>query len=321
VKALARALRHRCGVRPGQRLLLAVSGGCDSLALLRAMAILAPRRGWNLQLIVGHVQHHLREQAESDAAFVADAARRLNLPHLRRDIRVPAGVNVEAFARRARYEALLAMARETDAAAVITAHHADDQLETLLMRLLRGSSLRGLAGMAWRRRLADSPPVHLLRPMLAVERAAARDFLASLDQAWCEDHTNADVTRLRARLRREVMPVLRAVTPTSSQRAVRLGDHLRQSAAVLDAAVHAALGQHPGPISRQQARQWPAIVLTGVLRQRLEALGVPADRLTQRHLAPLARAARDRRGGVRPFDLSPRVRVTVDAGFIRIEPA
>jgi tRNA(Ile)-lysidine synthase len=113
------------------------------------------------------------------------------------------------------------MAEADESRYVVTAHHADDQLETLLMRLLRGASVRGLAGMAWRRPLpmAKEPPgLILLRPLLHTDRAAIQRYLADLKQPWCEDHTNRDLTRWRARLRAEVLPILRSLRPDVARR-------------------------------------------------------------------------------------------------------
>src|SRR5690606_36470749 len=107
----------------------------------------------------------------------------------------------------------------------------DDQLETMLMRLLRGSSVRGLAGMAWRRRLpATIDPLRrpVLRPMLAVTHAQAVAVLRDIGQPWREDLTNADITRWRAALRHQVLPALAAIRADAPHKAVALGEHLRQ---------------------------------------------------------------------------------------------
>ena len=111
VKAIVWALRRRCGVAPGSKLLVATSGGADSVALLRALAIVAPRRAWRLELAVGHVRHHLRSAAETeqDAQLVSRLADELDLPLLCADLDLsgrgtgPGGGNVEARARRQRY--------------------------------------------------------------------------------------------------------------------------------------------------------------------------------------------------------------------------
>lgn len=324
VQAVAAALRKRCGVREGARLVVGVSGGADSVALLRALACIAPRRTWRLQLAVGHVQHHLRTDgsAEGDARFVAELAAALDVPHMRADLTPPDDTsNRERWARDARYEALAAMARAFDAEAVLVAHHADDQLETVLMRLLRGSSARGLAGMAWRRPLtpAATPTgdrVALLRPMLAVDRSQALAFLRDLGQSWREDHTNQDASRTRARLRRDVTPVLHELRADVAARAVALADHWRDVAKVIDREVEAAdrlivVEAGRESISRVDARRLPRIALAGLLRRRLRAAGVGSDDLGSRQLAPVLRAARDTRGGRRLFQLARGVELVV----------
>ncbi len=324
-------------MKAGTRLIVATSGGSDSVALLRVLAALAPRRTWRLNVArVGHVQHHLRnpEQAEGDADFVAKLADQLELPYLRADLDPPVGpVNREAWARRARYGALARMAQAFDAQAILTAHHADDQLETLLMRMLRGASVEGLAGIAWRRRLSrdEAAPEEangvrplLLRPMLAVDRAGVREFLADIGQPWREDHTNQDITRLRARLRRNVLPLLQEIRMDAPARAVALGDHLRQMAHVLEEAIARAadrvtLADGQKVIDRAEARLMHGIVLIGLLRRLLTEAGIGRDRLGGRTLNPIVRAVRDTRGGERTFDLGgAKVLVTRDVVMIRV---
>jgi tRNA(Ile)-lysidine synthase len=338
VRAVAGALRGRCGVPVGARLLVAVSGGADSVALLRILHALAPRRSWQLALTVGHVQHHLRPetQAEADARFTAALAEDLKLPLLRADLDPAAPrcatFNPEAWARRERYRALRLMAHSAAAPWVVTAHHADDQLETLLMRVLRGSSVRGLAGMPWRRPLARDAaeePVYLIRPMLGADRALVRSFLHDIGQTWREDASNRDRSRLRAALRLEVVPKLTALRPDAPARAVRLGDHLRQVGRLLDAAVASAadrVTRQPGrdgafgwaALDRTEARTLPPVVLAGLLRRLLRHAGVPRDRLGQRKLGPLLRAIRDRAGGQRVFDLGSGIRASVGKDRVRI---
>lgn len=231
VRHVAAGLRRRCGVVEGDAIVLAVSGGADSVALLRAMHLLAPRRTWRLRLVVGHVQHHLRDDAEHDARFVAALAATLGLPFARRDVHPHHhGGNLEATARRQRYAALVQIAAEHDARLIATAHHADDQLETLLMRLVRGTGVRGLRGIAWRHgasRDESARGISVIRPMLAATHDEAVSLLGQLQQTWCEDASNADRTRLRARLRATVTPRLRELHPRVARHAVALADAVR----------------------------------------------------------------------------------------------
>ncbi|MFP4144701.1 MAG: tRNA lysidine(34) synthetase TilS [Phycisphaeraceae bacterium] len=320
-------MRHRCGLAEGGRVIVAVSGGCDSVALLLALHQLAGRRGWDLDIAAGHVQHHLRDAAEEDARFVEDLVDRLDIPFLRADLDLPREGNLEANARQARYAALGSMAETFSADAVASAHSADDQLETLLMRLLRGSSVRGLRGIAWRRRLDPDNPAGaaLIRPMLGATRAHAADFLRSRGQGWREDPTNADLTRLRARLRHEVLPLLRDIQPAAAERAVHLAGHFRELSRLVDTEAerhheHALRDLDGAAVSldRNEARMMPGVVLTTLLRRLLEEAGVPGDRLTRKALAPITRAVRDQVGGERRFDLARGVTVRVTRQEVEI---
>lgn len=360
VKTIAWALSRRCGLArlgkgfprpPGRRVLVAVSGGADSVALIGALLDLAPRPAWRLELAVGHVQHHLRPQAESDAAFVAQLAQRFDVPFFRADLDLsqPKG-NLESCARRGRYGALASMAARFGAGYLVTAHQADDQLETVLMRLLRGSSVQGLSGISWRRRLmgfeghddfvsgvtpqasapgsAGRPGVKdlwLLRPMLAVDRAAVVEYLRGLNQPWCEDHTNADVSRTRARLRHEVLGVLKALRPDAAVRSVLLGDHLREVSQFLDRAVDRAVrrclvAHEPLSLDRRVLGRMDRAVQSGLLRRMLLEAGLSPDGAGQSVLRPLIEAVRRSGGEERIFQLAGGVRVVLDAERVRIVP-
>ncbi len=184
---------------PG-RLLVAVSGGADSVALLGMLHALAAGRGW--RLAVGHVDHGLRPDSGQDAEFVAGLARELGLPFLERRVRVEArGRSPEEAARLARRAALRDMAREAGAGVIALAHHADDQAETLLARLFAGTGASGLAGMRpW------SPP--FWRPLLGLRRAELRSWLRGQGRAWREDPSNQDRGPLRNRVRHELLPLV-----------------------------------------------------------------------------------------------------------------
>lgn len=309
-RGVAAALRRRCGVKQGTRLVVGTSGGADSVALLRALHALSARRGWAMALTVAHVHHGVRAEAEGDAEFVRELATTLELPlHLSRIAPASLLGNGEASMRRLRYEALLKVARSENAA-IVTAHHADDQLETLLMRMLRGTGVGGLRGIAWRRRLHGVP---VLRPMLGTTHAGATEFLRDIGQAWREDATNADASRWRARLRRDVLPVLRELRPDAATKAVALADHAAEVDRVLRGAAACDATE------RDALRRLPRVVLTRVLRDRLVAAGVDADRLPLRTIRSLARAVADGRGGVRTFRLAG-AEVTITRDAVSIAP-
>jgi tRNA(Ile)-lysidine synthase len=203
MEAVRRALHDAAdrGLMPrGASILLAVSGGADSTALLYAAAEVAPQVGWTLS--VAHVHHGWRGcEADRDLLFVAGHARRLGLPFFSRrcDAREQGrrlGLSREAAARRVRYEALLEMARESSASLVATAHNREDRIETYLLAQRRKGGLASLAGP--RERRADG----VVRPLLTVPRADLADFLAERGISWRRDATNGDLRLDRNRLRR-----------------------------------------------------------------------------------------------------------------------
>jgi tRNA(Ile)-lysidine synthase len=204
--ALDRLLGEQRG--PG---VVAVSGGADSVALLRALADSPQSAG----LIVAHLNHQLRgADSDADAAFVAALC-----PHLRHfaaavDVAAAAdeaGDNVEATGRQVRYHFLCRVAHESGASWVATAHTRDDQAETVLHRLIRGSGLRGLRGIAESRELTVG--VRLIRPLLTLSREEVIAYLRAIGQPWCEDATNRDTRFTRNRIRHELLPLLRTFNP------------------------------------------------------------------------------------------------------------
>jgi tRNA(Ile)-lysidine synthase len=189
--------------------LVAVSGGADSVALLRGLqAIRSPEKS---PLVVAHFNHELRHEADDDERFVRELAVQLGLECLVGRANRPALTprptsGVEESARRARYDFLRAAAAEVGARYVVTAHTADDQAETVLHRILRGTGVAGLRGMRQTRALAEG--ISLVRPLLHVRRAELTAYLAGLGQAFRQDATNAERRFTRNRLRHELLPQL-----------------------------------------------------------------------------------------------------------------
>ena len=223
-------------------LLVAVSGGADSVALLRGLAaIRQPGAG---RLVVAHFNHRLRgEAADADERFVVELAERLGLAH---EVgRAEALLSAEEDARRLRYEFLQAAAERVGARYLVTAHTADDQAETILHRILRGTGIAGLSGMRRARPLAND--IALLRPLLTFRRAELRQYLADIGQSFREDASNADPRYTRNRLRNELLPLLERDFNTAIVDAIlRLGAIAGEAQEVLSAEVgklHAALVQ------------------------------------------------------------------------------
>lgn len=192
-------------LRLGDRVAVAVSGGADSVALLRLMDDLRDDLG--VTLCVAHFNHQLRgSDSDADEQFAASLARERGFEFIvdRRDVAAAAkshGWNLEDAARRLRYSFFEEIVARGTATRVATAHTADDQAETTLARLIRGTGLTGLASIY---------PVrgNIIRPVLEVRREALRSYLATVKQEWREDATNADTRRLRVRVRQRLLPEL-----------------------------------------------------------------------------------------------------------------
>ena len=223
-------------VPPGAPALAAVSGGPDSTALLYLVAEARP----DVRLSVGHVRHGLRDDVP-DAEIAASHAATLGLPFIERLVTVDTGApeGLEAAARAARYEALAAMAAQAGARIVLIGHTADDQAETVLLNIARGSGLCGVGGMRQVRGLGEGLTV--VRPLLTLQRERVRAVCAERGLRVADDPTNADVARRRARARHETLPLLAQLTghPEGTRGIVRALGRLaalaREDAEALDA--------------------------------------------------------------------------------------
>lgn len=216
----------------GDAVLVAVSGGLDSVVLLDLLMQLQPR--WQWRLTVAHLEHDWRD--ESEAAFVTRLATGYGLPCRVRSLAArPAaaarGRGYEEAARRERYRALADIASDIGAAAVVTGHHRDDQAETVLYRLIRGTSPAGLGGIAPVRPLVPDGAVALVRPLLTFSRAELAEEAKRRSLSWCEDASNADPQFLRNRLRHEALPLLEQIRPGASRQLADLAEWARRDEA------------------------------------------------------------------------------------------
>ncbi|MCA9771932.1 MAG: tRNA lysidine(34) synthetase TilS, partial [Myxococcales bacterium] len=203
---MERTVRERGLLSPGDGVVAAVSGGPDSTALLDVLRAMA--RPWRLSIVVAHLHHGLRgAEADDDLAHVRALAARFGLPCVVErtqvaEVAAREAANVEDTARRIRYAFLQRVRERSGAAVIATGHTRDDQIETVLLRILRGAGPRGLRGVHPRR--ADG----VVRPLLDVRRAEVLAHLRAADLPWRTDATNADARRDRARLRETVLPVV-----------------------------------------------------------------------------------------------------------------
>jgi tRNA(Ile)-lysidine synthase len=234
-----RALRGTTAPPAGAGIAVAVSGGADSLALLHALRVLAGPRGWRLEVVT--VDHGLRPGSAADAAFVVDHAKALGLgAHVAGlsadELRAHRAAGPEGAARAGRYRALRAVAELTGCGLVATGHTLDDQAETVLLQLLRGSGPHGMAAMAVR----DG---WLLRPLLGVRRAETRACCQALGLAWREDQSNADQRLLRNAVRLRALPLLEELRPGATRALARAADLARHDREWLEPLVSDALAE------------------------------------------------------------------------------
>ena len=234
-RAITHAVQRHALWTPGARLVVAVSGGADSLCLLGALLALR-ERGHRLapgEIVVAHFDHRLRaEESREDAQFVRQLANDLGLPYVVGHPETPYAtelhVSIEDWARRARYAFLRRVAAEHEAERIVTGHTRDDQAETILLHWLHGSGLAGLRGMAPLR--GD-----IARPLLDATHAQTVAYCAALGWQPREDSSNADPRFLRNRIRYELLPLRETYNPGIRGLRVRKGELLAEDEAYLDA--------------------------------------------------------------------------------------
>jgi tRNA(Ile)-lysidine synthase len=228
----------RTNIKPGDRISVAISGGADSVALLLTLhaANAATRDSLGIGLTATHINHHLRgEESNADQQFVEDLCIGLDIPIHLHQADVPARIaqaradgdpeTIEEAARNARYEFFNTLLASGHADSILTAHTLDDQAETVLMKLLRGSWTEGLSAI---HPIVALQKGKILRPLLNTRRADIETFLKSVNQPWREDSTNTDTSFTRNKIRHELLPQLRAYNPNLDQTLANLAELARE---------------------------------------------------------------------------------------------
>lgn len=273
-KALC-ALRQYSLFSQGDRIAVGVSGGADSVALLRFLAALRPQFGWDL--VVCHIHHGLRgAEADRDECFVRALAERLGLPCAVSRIDAAAlalrdHISVEEAGRTARYAFFAQTAGE--GGRIATAHTLDDSIETVLMNLVRGTGLRGLCGIP---RIRGN----IVRPLLDCTRAEVEDYLGTLGQPYCTDSTNLTDDYTRNRIRHDILPRLCALNPNFPGAMARMLPRLAAQQALTDClAAQSAQQLHAacGGLSRQGLSALPEPVCDRLLLRLLEQNRLPVS--------------------------------------------
>jgi hypoxanthine phosphoribosyltransferase len=296
------------------KVVVGLSGGSDSVALLSALRELGPEL--DLALIATHVDHRLRPSSGDDAAFCEKLAREWSVPFRLVTITWPdtggrPRANIEAAARRARYDALSRIAREAGRAIVAVGHHADDRLETFLIQLVRGSGLTGLSQPRYRRE--DG----VVRPLLDRTRREILEYLAAGSIPFRVDPTNLDGSNLRSRIRTQVVPLLEQENPELARVVARTASLLAQA----DAALSTLASEARRQLTRSEgsgeltldgagAHAYHPIILSTLLRNILGEFGGSAVEVGHEPIARIVRAWRGQE--TLALDLPGRIRVELD---------
>lgn len=334
--AIARALgpvRAALELLPAdsRRILVACSGGADSVAALGLLHLL--RVGMGVELAVGHVDHGLRPESADEARHVAALARRLDLVSRQTRLSLARGPGLPARARVARRAALREQADALGAATIVLAHTASDQAETMLLHATRGAGLDGLAAM----------PVYAapwLRPLLELRRSDTRELCERLGLPFVDDPSNLDETQPRVWLRTQVLAKLRAdngeveLLMAGLARQARDAEEALAGWAAREAEARRLAGD-PAELGRWSLTEFDALpraVRTRVLRRIAELAGVDLEQLHRRTIDQLeaaawavARAEARRRSepghpspAPRGWDLAPKLRLTIDRNGLRV---
>lgn len=301
--------------------LLAVSGGPDSTALAVAMCRLSRDLGVSPFTIV-HINHQWRgQESERDERFVRKLAERLEIPCICHRLEVTTGARGESregWARRLRYERLLETARQTGARYVLTGHTRDDQIETVLMRIFRGTGVYGLAGMRQVRQL--DPHVSLVRPLLWASRKHVIRYLQQVNQDWCIDSTNPDLRLARGFLRSQLLPTVRCFFGSQAHRALlRLAKDAAEMVRVVDQVAQGYLDACQVRRSRDaivlDRRAWnelPEVWQRFLIRKLWQEAGWPQNRMSRVAWKRLTRYCRSKPTGQYDFPGMIRVRLRPD---------
>jgi tRNA(Ile)-lysidine synthase len=319
-----KCLREHRLVAPGQTVLVAVSGGVDSMVLLDLFACI--QEPWRLQLVVAHLNHGLRgKEADRDQTFVSTRAGHYGLPVVteRADVAGYARqrhLSREAAAREVRYDFLRRAAQQAGAERVALGHHANDQAETFLDHLLRGAGLAGLGGMWWQRDI-------FVRPLLGFTRAELTEYATHHRLPFCEDSSNVDLRMRRNRLRHELVPHLashynpRVVEALS--RACQAFQEADQGLRIIAARQLARDGREEGGkivLDIAEFLRYLSVTQKYVLMDVVERMGGRRSQLDSRTLERVLRLVRQARPGTR-VSLGGGIEAAVSGRYLVIGPS
>ncbi|NLX23731.1 MAG: tRNA lysidine(34) synthetase TilS [Phycisphaerae bacterium] len=316
-------LRDELRIEPDKPVLIGVSGGPDSVALLHLFCWLNQQPDWRVPLRVAHLNHQLRgTDADEDARFVADLCDSLRIPC---DIGTAdvttrarqAGLSNEHAGRQCRFEFFERLCLKHAIHTVALAHHADDNAETILHRIIRGTGIRGLAGIRPTRKLREDSEIRVIRPLLAIRRTHIEAYLKECGLTFRTDASNHSPTYTRNRLRHDVLPLLRErFNPQIEDALLRLAEQARDIDAYLaetgERAINTLIVEHDDhqlvlhcpPLLRK-----PRVIQTQLIRKAILLMGSPEGELTYAHLNAVADLAAGQDGS-KSLDLPAGLRVS-----------
>jgi tRNA(Ile)-lysidine synthase len=306
-------------IAAGDRVTAAVSGGADSVAMLIVLSELRAKLGF--ELTTCHLNHQLRgEASDGDEEYVRRLCERLNVPvYVERQnvnaIQQKQGGSLEEVARRVRYDFFERAANEFHANKIALGHHRDDQCETVIFNLLRGSNVHGLRGIPLSRSLSPDSNVKIVRPMLSISKADLENFLRARKIDWREDHTNFELQASRNVIRHKVLPAMAEANESVREHLLLLAEQAGEIESLLSERAEAILraGKQVGGTIRIETwrlKTLPKIVASEVARLMLIRLGVGLRKFTADHFRRLAELSEGR------LDLPGGLRARVEYGWL-----
>ncbi len=287
-----------------EHILIGCSGGADSVALVHLLHAVSQSNYWQWKLRLVHINHQTRPgENELDDALVRQLARQLRIPLSVARLRPSSHTRTEAELRQLRWNKFHAVASRFRCTCIVTAHHADDQAETVLMRLLRGAGVNGLGAIHPVRRHAS---IKVVRPVLHIRKKQLVEYLTSHSIPWREDASNTDIHHLRNRIRQEILPALAGCQPQVVLTLVKTAAQMRSVQRIINRQVKQlrdelhmrGFAAPKTSLDRSILRHTDTIILLDFLRRWLAALGVSADQLGYRKLEDIRHHIRQQKSGL-----------------------
>ncbi|HAR92364.1 MAG TPA: tRNA lysidine(34) synthetase TilS [Eubacterium sp.] len=294
-KKVLEFIRKNKLVKKGNSVVLGVSGGADSICMLKLLSDLQKRLG--ISLYVLHINHMIRgEEADQDAAFVKKICTKFKVPHRVINVDVPAlaereGLSEEEAGRYVRYDEFSKYAYEVSATKIAVAHNSNDNAETVLMNLARGTGIKGLGGIPPKREMEDANGnvVEVIRPILCLSRKEIEDYLKENEIEYRNDSTNDSTDYTRNKIRLEIMPLLENINDNAMQNITNASNELADTSNYIEKDVDEAyeefVTEEDGKLFlSDESFAIDPIVLTGVIRKMIENIAGKLKDITRIHV-------------------------------------